>query len=252
MEVTRRIHVIPVGYEHARVVEPAQEYQADKVILITHSEDDPTGEEYLSKAVEDFDELRMEYEVAECDFFDLYDSIGTLGDIVQEFREDDIYINIATGSKITAVAGFIVATVSGASAYYARAKNYDDGPSGMGDVFELPHYPIRSPNAQQTTVLTILHELDEQDHHPTKGDLIHACEQNGLAFTQKDVSDKGKYRLLDTEVLDPLEEQGYISTYKDGKYRRVELTKDGEGAYQAFKSLIDTESVELGTLRSGF
>jgi predicted transcriptional regulator len=248
MVFSDKVHIAPVGYEHDRVVHPLEDDNADYIVLIRHSEDDPKGERYLERIEESLADLEVEWETLYCDLFNLYESIETFGQAVSEFESEDTYINISTGSKITAVAGFIVATVTDTDAYYTKAENYDEDPVGYGPVQELPHYPIERPNDQQTTILTVLHRLEEEDVYPTKGDLIHISEQNNLDFTKQNVAEKGKYRLLDTKILDPLEERGYVEIIKDGKYRRVRLTPEGEKAYLAFSVLTDSDPLDLGTV----
>lgn len=247
MEIPDRVHVVPLGYEHDRVVEAADDYRADKVILVRHTDDDP-GSKHISDVVDSLENLNIGYQLDSCDIFDLYDSIGTIGDIISEHDSDEVYINISAGSKITAVAGFIAGTVTDTTVYYGKAEKYDGTPSGFESAFQLPHYPIDAPDKQQIITLTVLHELSERNIHPTKGDLIHIAMQNHLEFTQRNVDEKGLYRLLGTQILEPLSEYGYVESYKDGRSKRVKLTEQGEGAYEAFKSLIDPEEVELGTV----
>ena len=247
MEIPDRVHVVPLGYEHDRVVMAASEYRADKVVLVKHT-DDSTDSTHISEVVNSLDNINIEYELESCDIFDLYDSIGTIGSIISDYGSDEVYINISAGSKITAVAGFIAGTVTETAVYYGKAEKYEDTPTGFEDAFQLPHYPIDAPDKQQIITLTILHELDKRGTHPTKGDLIHVAMQNHLKFTQRDIDEKGLYRLLGTQILEPLSSYGYVESYKDGRSKRVKLTKQGEGAYEAFKSLIDPEQVELGSV----
>lgn len=247
MEIPDRVHVVPLGYEHDRVVRAASEYRADKVILVKHT-DDTTDSTHISDVVNSLDNLNIDYELESCDIFELYDSIGTIGNIISDHNADEVYINISAGSKITAVAGFIAGTVTETTVYYGRAKKYEDTPTGFKDAFQLPHYPIDAPDKQQIITLTILHELDEKGIHPTKGDLIHVAMQNHLEFTKRDVDEKGLYRLLGTQILEPLSDYGYVESYKDGRSKRVKPTEQGEGAYEAFKSLIDSEQVDLGSV----
>lgn len=251
MEVSERVHIMPVGYEHDRVVESAKKFKADQVLLIGHKGNTTKGERYWKKVQETLDEEGIDYESeSSCDIFDLYDSIGTIASLISNHRNDDVYVNISTGSKVTAVAGTIAANVADVTAYYAKAESYDGEPGGISEVFELPHYPIQAPDQQQVKTLHILHLLETRGIEPTKGQFIHVAEQNNLDFTTRDVTEKGKYRLLDDQVLKPLSNFGYVDVTKDGRERIIHLTDKGQGAYQAFKALIDTESLEanLGTL----
>lgn len=247
MEIPDRVHIVPLGYEHDRVIAAAREYRADEVVLVRHI-DDTVESSHISDVVSSLEEINIGYELHSCDIFDLYDSIGTIGSIISDHEKDEVYINISAGSKITAVAGFIAGTVTETTVYYGKAESYEGTPRGFEDAFQLPHYPIDAPDKQQIITLTVLHELDKKGSHPTKGDLIHIAMQNHLEFTQRDIDEKGLYRLLGTQILEPLSDYGYVESYKDGRSKRVKLTEQGEGAYEAFKSLIHPEQVELGSV----
>ena len=57
----------------------------------------------------------------------------------------------------------------------------------------------------------------------------------------RNVGGKGKYRLLDTHLLEPLQQEGYVDIVKEGRTKRVEITDAGRQAIQAFRFLIDLD-----------
>lgn len=50
---------------------------------------------------------------------------------------------------------------------------------------------------------------------------------------------RGRYRLFDSHLLDPLREAGYVSVRESGRYKRVTATEAGENTLRAFGYLAD-------------
>ena len=242
--VAERVHIMPVGYENSRVWEAAKGFKAYKVVLIGHNQNSPKGEECWKAVHEGLEERGFEFETETCDIFDLYDSLGTISGKISEYREDEVYVNVSTGSKITAIAGMISSMVLGAEAYYLKAKSYDEIPEGVEMIEELPHYPIEAPDKSQIVLLKFIERENDQGRYPTKGKLINVSEFNKLPFTLDNVQGKGKYRLLDINALNPLEEDDYIEIRKDGRNKIVEITEAGSAALRAFENLYDLSDIE--------
>lgn len=245
-DVPDRIHIMPVGYEEERVTTTAIEYRADKVVLIGHKEDGPQEKERLVSIREKLEENSIIVEETQCDIFDLYDSLGLIGELITEFEDDNVYVNVSSGSKITAIAGMIACMAIDATAYYAKARDYSmEAPEGIEFVQELPRYPINAPERQQVEMLYVVSEMTSKNLPPTKGKLIHVAEHLGMPFiTNKGVQDKGKYRIIDNEILDPMQEQGYITITREGRSKLIELTEEGENSLRAFRYLIDDSEKE--------
>ncbi|NLV04097.1 hypothetical protein G3A49_15850 [Haloferax volcanii] len=239
LKVPDRIHIAPVGYERDRVVEAAAQFKADYVILISHVDNDSTGDDWLEQVQEGLTNKNIEHTTKFCDIFDLYESLGRIAETIEEYEEEEVYVNISAGSKITAVAGAIASMVTDCTAYYAKAEDYDGEAIGIKDVTEIPHYPIDAPDENQTIVLEFVNRANEKGKSPTKGELIHFSESNQLGYMDRNVGGKGKYRLLDTHIIDPLLQKGYLKTVKEGRTIRVEITEEGKRANQAFRYLID-------------
>ena len=238
LQVPQRVHITPVGHEYDRVVEPAKEFRADKVVLIGHTENDEKGEEYWEKAVESFKQEDTEYAIRQCDIFDLYDSLGTIAEVISTHAEDDVYVNVASGSKITAIAGMIASMVLDATAYYVRVRRYEEVPKEIEQVTELPKYPIDSPDPEQIAVLEYIRRETFHEGPPTKGEVIHFSEQAGLPYVRESVAGKGKYRLLDTNIVEPLKDRNYITESKSGRNKVISITEEGQAALEAFRWLV--------------
>jgi len=239
MEISERVHVMPLGFEEQRAYLAADQLKADKVVLITH----PDTDRYVSTVESELTEKGIESRVVRTNIFDLYSSLGAIAEAIHEHRKEQVFVNISTGGKITAIAGMIACMVTGAEPYYVQAKDYETNiPKGIASIKSLPRYPIEAPDAQQIQVLDYIKEKRDEGKIPTKGDLIQYSESAGLPFiANHDVEDKGKYRLLDNHIIHPMREKGYIEVKKVGRQKEISLTKNGEGTLRAFRYMIMNE-----------
>lgn len=240
-DVRERVHIMPVGYEHERIVKPAERLRADRVVLIGHEEDEEgsAGRERLESAANTLEDLDIPYNVMDCDIFNLYSSLGAIAQAVSTHNDDDVYVNVSTGSKITAIAGMIASMVLDSTAYYVRAEDYKNDPSEIIEVTNLPTYPIDAPDQEQVNIMAFIETWVEHEGPPTKGEVIHFSEQESLSYVRENVAGKGKYRLLDTHIVEPLKERGWIEESKSGRNKILELTANGTAALQAFRWMTD-------------
>ena len=244
MDVPERVHVMPVGYEIDRIVEAATQLRADRVVLCQY-DDETDHPSYADVVRERLDDAGVAHETVPCDIFDLYDSIGTIAELATEFADHDVSVNLASGSKVTAIGGMIACMATGATPYYVRAQRYaaetdGDVAEGIREMTELPTYPMDSPDPQQVAVLAHL----ETEGEVSKRDLIRYGEREGLPFISEYAADtrKGKYRRLDSHVVGPLEERGYIALEEVGRTKRVSLTERGADTLRAFRYLLADDS----------
>ena len=240
LTVPSRVHVAPVGYENDRVVLPADRLNADRVVLLEY-EDETEHPSFVGEVRDRLDERGIDHETVKCDLFDFYDCIGTIGAVVSGFDDDEVYVNLASGSKVTAIGGMIACMATGVTPYYVRAERYgpltDDSVSeGVRSVHELPTYPMESPERQHVAVLEYLAETDSA----TKKQVIAFSEESGLDFLagREDADVKGKYRLLDSHVVRPLESHGYVDVDTRGRTRRLSITAEGRDTLRAFRYLL--------------
>lgn len=267
LSVSERVHVMPVGHEYDRVVEPAKDYRADLVVLIGHKHNDEQGQDCWQDVVEGLTDENIEFQEKRCDIFDLYDSLATITEIIANHGNDDVYVNVSSGSKITAIAGMIASMVMNSRAYYVQAEKYSSRPETLDDIenlprekleelargpfipegiakaTELPRYPIDAPDKDQVTVMEFIQRWSDTHGPPTKGEIIYFANHANLSFIKGDVEEKGRYRLLDTNILDPLKEREWVEITKQGRNKVVSLSENGEAALSAFRWM-DGDNVE--------
>lgn len=242
LEVASRIHIMPMGFEKERIYNPAKQLKADEVILISHIDNAKEFDLCYEKVEEELLRSGIAPSIKKCNIFDVYDSLRAINEVIADHQEDEVYVNVSAGSKITAIAGMIACMISGATPYYVRVTDYSgDSPSEVVDINPLPRYQIDPPTPDQIAVLEHLND----DGPSTKGELIEFGEKAGLDFLSDFTGkEKAKYRRLDRHIIKPLTASGFIDIRRDGRKKIVAITEAGERAWKAFKHLIKEENLE--------
>lgn len=235
-----RIHIAPVGYEVRRVTEPLIAMHADAVYLVRHTHDNDAAVRFLQEIQA---ELRKKYrhiQVKEVrrDLWDLYDCIECFRGIMQE-GDNQVYVNVSTGTKITAMAGMLSCMAWGASPYYAPVS-YPDKIVGKHTehVMEpeaLPTYGINRPRVEFMQILDI---LESGGGSARKSRLIDALEGSGVIKSRIDggaeMSASAKHGQL-RSLLDPMEKDwGFVSVKSSGSRSEVSVTGQGRKALKIF------------------
>lgn len=256
MQVPDRIHISPLGYERDRVVEPAKEYKADRVFLLEHDEPETEKPWYHDALKEDLAEAGIGVDSIMCDIFDLYTVLGVIAELIVGHADDEVYVNLSTGSKISGIGGMIACMVTrevaNVTPYYVHAEGYtpDEGTDekpvsyGMAGISELPAYPIEGPSRDEITMLAY---IESQEERVTKKELIRQARLVVDRF-KRNAEDKdiqpgdapymGEYRLLDTHILDPLAERDCVEITEVGRSKEVTITVEGQNTLRAFEYLL--------------
>jgi len=210
LDVPKRVHIVPLGYELDRIVRPVVDGNADEVILLEPDADreDVDRPSYHETARQRVRDEGIRTETVECDIFNLFSSLGTIAEISNRLCDHNVYVNLASGSKVTAIGGMIACMVTGAIPYYVRAEEYAGGEerpvaSGAKPPETLPKYPIEEPNPERVAVLAYV----ERNQPVTKRDLIDHGRREGLPFVERYDTEgvqnpkRGYYRRLNTHVV---------------------------------------------------
>jgi hypothetical protein len=237
-------------------VRPAEDYKADSVYLLEHDEPDSEKPRYHDTLKDELRAAGIEVRSVRCDIFDLYTVLGAVAEVITAHADDEVYVNLSTGSKISAIGGMIACMVTRESAnvtpYYVRAEGYtaDEGEDerpvsfGMDAISELPTYPIQGPSRNEIAMLQYI-----ADEAPvTKKQLIRRARQVVDRF-ERNAAEKGiqvdddphmgEYRLLDTHILAPLEERECIEVNEVGRSKEVAVTEEGRDTLRAFEYLLN-------------
>jgi len=247
MEVTDRVHVVAHGWEVARIVDPLFELKADKLVLIGPLNDAWLAE-FEEEMIADLEAMdRLEFELRRANLYDFDSAVQAFSQAVKDHEDDDVYVNVSTGTSLAAIAGMMAAQTSDATPFYVQ-PGFEDESSipeepvilEAGPVSELPVFELDGPSTEQLRVLAHLHGRESA----TKKELIKFAEREELPFiaNTEAKSDEGRYRLLESHIIDPLTEDDYVSVEKVGRTKHVSIEQRGIDALAAFP--LDAETLE--------
>lgn len=243
MNTIDEVHIAPLGYEYDRVLGPARRYDIDVVYLLEHDEPVAAKPDYHEELKEALTDGGVETRSRTVDLMDVYDVLGEVTTLVSAHADDIVRVNVSSGSKLSAVGATIACMATEATAYYVYPEGYahadraDRQSYGYVDDEVLPTYPIESPTTDQVAAMDFLDSETTEMYIPKKKDIIDYAENHELAFIAENqpANDKAKFALLNANIVDPLEGNGYIEVNSVGRQKQVTLTETGRNALHAFR-----------------
>ena len=167
--IKRRIHVAPVGFEIDRVVIPAINMEAHMVYLIVDqnvSRDKST--KFQDEIIKQLKKKKIDSKKIYADRLRLFENVRVVKEIISEHRKDDVWVNVASGSKIHAIACMMACMIfddrTNIHPYYPEAKEYPSynlekqQTRGVKDIQKLPKYQLLTPNKELIEILKIIRE----------------------------------------------------------------------------------------------
>jgi len=236
-----RIHIAPVGYEIDRIVLPAIQERADKVWLLLHENksEDKAGP-FISKITKQLEKERIEVINQYHDRRDLFKIIKAVKNIIEKEKQNDLYVNLASGSKIQAIGTMMACMMFNENQnihpFYVEAKNYPgfEGKqplsTGIRDIQDVPPYSIKTPDLKLVEALKI---IQQKNGKITKKEMAQIAEKQELITInalEKNHS-QARFASLDKNIIQPLEEQWkFIQVEKIGRNRWIKITEEGKNA----------------------
>ena len=239
--VNLRIHIAPVAFEVDRVVIPAVRMKADKVWLVAH--DDVVKDKsikYRQKIERQLEKKGIKTEVVFANRLRLFPIIKAVTKIIFKERKNDIYVNVATGSKIHAIGCMMACMLfddrEKIHPFYAQAEKYPEYEGtgqetyGVSEIHSLPTYRIGTPKRELLEAMKIIKDAGgriqkkkmAEEAEKRKIIIVNAKEQN---FTQ------ARFASLDKNIVQPLVDTwGFVEVEKIGRNRWIKMTEDGEHA----------------------
>lgn len=233
-DTAKRIHIAPVGYEEDRIVEPILVNKADKVWLLTNYPDEKEALKFLKEVERRLEENNIKFQRKKTDIFNMIDVLQKMNEILKIENGNDIYVNISSGSKITAVALALGCMMWQGKPYYVKPEDYklhrtieDPISTGVKDIFRINLFPIDIPVIEH---LDILSKIKKSNEKVTRKKLIDFLIDQGKIKEKSSL--QAKYNLLSRKYLKPLLDMGYIEF--DEIERLIVLTSDGSAALKIF------------------
>lgn len=239
-----RVHIAFMGYHVKRITDPVMRGRADKLYLVTHSNDNEKARKYkdnVLKILRKEKNIRIEERTA--DIWNLFGCLNVYRDIIQhEKDQNSIYINVSVGSKISAISGILACMLFAKGIpYYAHIRYNDTNKSEYGDetvtsIEELPVYLLGTPKPESLILLKILSlaPLKRMNKHT----LIEKLEKFGVIdenFSQAAKHSRLK-SLLNPVGMDypPQVLQPRVEVENKGRQSNVILTTQGENILKIF------------------
>ena len=236
-----RIHIVPVGFEVRRVTEPLICMRADRVYLVTHTDND-TVAKFFSEIKNELTSKYIHIDVKETyiDVWDLYACIEEFRRIIFEEAGNHVYVNVSTGTKITAIAGMLSCMMWNARPYYVAVSYPRKAPEDIPTEHILntsvfPTYEISKP---KPAFMQILYLLQSHGNSMRKSALISELEEIGKIRNRSDsgreLSAHAKHSQL-RALLDPMQKDwNLISIKASGSRSEVSITEQGKTALRVF------------------
>jgi len=243
MRTIDEVHVVPLGYEHDRILEPIRRHDADVVYLLAGDGGKTPLTPYQQALVEEFESEGRAIRFREADLGDLYDVLAVVTTVAAEHEDDVVRVNVSSGGKLAAIGSAIACMATAATAYYVHVEEHvpdlESNPRtrGMVEAEVLPSYPIETVSRDQVAVLEYLAAENTDVYTAKKSDLIEFAETADLSFMidADPANDKAKFALLNANIIDPLVDDGYIRVESVGRQKQIELTETGENVLHAFR-----------------
>jgi len=239
--MTLRVHIAPVGFEIDRIIIPAVEMKADKVWLVVHDNvAEDKASKYRDKIVKLLEKKGIKTETVYANRLRLFPIIKAVTEIILKERKNDIYVNVATGSKIHAIGCMMACMMfddrKKIHPFYAQAEQYPeyDGTLqqtyGVAEIHSLPTYRIGTPKPELIKAMDIIKKAGGRIQKKKMAEMaeksniitVNARKQN---FTQ------ARFASLDKNIVQPLVDTwGFVEVEKIGRNRWLRLTEDGNYA----------------------
>lgn len=169
----------------------------------------------------------------------MYATLWAFAEIIDKYSRDDVFVNLSTGSKITAISGMIACMGTEAYPYYVKAAEYtgETISKGVKDTVQLSAYPIGVPDRQYLKVLDYIAE----NGPVAKKDVVEFVQEQEfpLLAEYNRQAIRHLYKPVNQEILDPLAERGYIDVQRRGQEKQIHLTTDGEETLKIFQYLLE-------------
>jgi hypothetical protein len=238
---TFRIHIAPLGFEIDRIILPLKQTKADKLCLIVHEKtaEDKSGP-YLDKIKKECKKLNVKLELFYADRLGIFHMIKIVKEIIKNEENNYIYVNVASGSKIQAIACMMACMIlkecKNIQPFYAEPESYAafEGKQqsfGLKDTIPLPTYEIQTPKQKLLDALNIVYTHDKQ--RLTKKEMAVLAEDQGIIIVnaEKENHSQARFASLDKNIIEPLEKQwGFIKVEKIGRNRWIKITEEGKHA----------------------
>ena len=238
---TFRVHIAPLGFEIDRIILPLKETKADKLWLLVHEKtsEDKSGP-YLEKIKKECKKMKIELKISYADRLSMFKIIKSVKEIINQEENNYIYINVASGSKIQAIACMMACMIlkecKNIQPFYAEPEKYAafEGKQqsfGLKDTIPLPIYEIQTPKEKLLQALKIIQNAENQKITKKEMAIIAEEEQLITITSEEENHSQARFASLDKNIIQPLKDEwNFIEIEKIGRNRWIKITQEGLNA----------------------
>ncbi len=230
----------PVGFEVDRIVLSAKKRRADKVYLLIHNNpaQDKAGP-FLERIQKELQQEKIEVTTEFHNRLDLFEIIKSIRQIIERESGNNIYVNLASGSKIQAIAGMMACMMfneqKNVFPFYVEAERYHGSnrqqiSSGIRELMDLPSYEIQKPERKHIEALNI---INDHQGRLTKKTMAELADTNKLIVVNAELEhySQARFASLDKNIIQPLlSHWKFIEEEKVGRTRWIKMTEEGRNA----------------------
>ncbi|MGI0068725.1 MAG: DUF6293 family protein, partial [Nitrosopumilaceae archaeon] len=232
-----RVHIAPVGFEIDRIAIAAKQMKADRVWLLMHG--DPTKDRaqgYMEKIRSQLKKEKIEVHIGYTDRFNLFKILRSVREITEKEKDNDIFINCSSGSKIQAIACMMACMMfqgkTRLTPYYAEPESYasvkgEQLSTGLKTVVKLPAFEIHTPKPALVQALKI---IKEHGGKITKKEMAKLADEKKLIIinAKEENFQQARFASLDKNIIQPLQnEWKFVEVERIGRTRWIKMTPEG-------------------------
>ncbi len=250
------VHIVPLGYEFDRAVQPFYRTKVDRIWLVTIDPEKDTGPDAAAKnekqAYFDLkvaDALRsmgIGVTIVRVDMFDVLEVLRCISGLI--VREKDqgnrVFVNMSACGRLTSVAATLAAMAHRVTAYYVRADGYAESREAETEhglsicrgarIRSLEGFRIALPDPVSGLILV---ELAGSAKGMSADDILTLLRERqveGFGVDYRCLEYPARRRQqstylmrLNKGILSRLERDGHIVRKRAGRYTIIEITESG-------------------------
>ena len=237
MDSQLRVHVATVDHHIERITEPLINLHADKVYIITYGEKD-AAVEFLQKTKSILKKHRIPFKVIFVDIWNLMACVEKFRDLIMQEEGNQIFFNVSTGTKISAISAMLSCMIWNCQPYYAKS-DYSEikiprkiAVEEIKEIVSMPIYKMITPKSEYLQILTI---LQQNEGEIKKRHLIEELKTLQIIkpVGKQNLSKPAEHGQLKT-ILEPMIKLEYVNVETIGRNSIVTITPQGKNTLKIF------------------
>jgi hypothetical protein len=231
MNIIERVHIVPLGFEEDRVILPLIEKKCDKVYLIRKKIEKPEIEIILKSILSKLKKNKIPCFIKKFNFNAMEECIPKLKEIINKEKNNEIYINISTSTKLSSIYFYMVSSLyNNSKCYYVEPQKYLENKKdkiiseGVEKIIEIPEFSITNFRKDELIFLKIINEKKEI----RKNELIKEMKKKEI-FEMEKKEGHNTYNLLRNRYSEKFKELKFIEEFGlSKKSQKFKLTDQGK------------------------